>query len=514
MKTKIFLALLCATFCLSHANSQSRKNPKHTSDFPKSVPASLQGILKLSNPAFADLPSQNMSKTTTKKVVANFFEQGWVGSKWKDTNWKYTFTYDKSGNPYQYIITYPPTTYFWGERYVLTRLHEVNIRGFSTSFYAAHNKGKLYLPESMTLQRQKNGKWVDTQMTSFSYLKGNELQYQVQRNLVNGQWGDSMRQEYFYDSHGLYLGYSTSFPRNGSWNAMGGYRFEFIYAGSHITAVNKYDMDTLGIWHGGGALEKYHYNALGVIDYTIRNYQGGYKDSVYLKWFNFDPTNIIENGIGIMVGGTGYTQCISRLLDSNNVLVALSDSIIQRFTRDSLLQGTEMYIYDRKIDSYVPWSEDSFTYYPQKDVKVYLTYSGMATGSFVMNFGTKYDNIYDAGNSLVESVIHQYTSDSFMLICRDMYSYVNVTGIDEASVKEEKMSVYPNPAGDIVNVMLPEMNSVHGNISLYSMQGDLMMTQHTSSSQVQVDISSLPKGMYIMEYNNAEIKSRGRIVKL
>ena len=75
------------------------------------------------------------------------------------------------------------------------------------------------------------------------------------------------------------------------------------------------------------------------------------------------------------------------------------------------------------------------------------------------------------------------------------------TGVKE-NVKES-FSIYPNPAKDVVYVFA-ELGSV---INLYNMTGQLVATQIASEVKSSVDVSALPKGLYL-------VKVAGNVEKL
>jgi hypothetical protein len=70
--------------------------------------------------------------------------------------------------------------------------------------------------------------------------------------------------------------------------------------------------------------------------------------------------------------------------------------------------------------------------------------------------------------------------------------------------------VFPNPANDIVNIVLPDQQ-VDGQLTLTDISGRLI-AQHNcmNQAQFQLDVSLLPRGMYTLQYLST---SRGNLVK-
>ncbi len=80
-------------------------------------------------------------------------------------------------------------------------------------------------------------------------------------------------------------------------------------------------------------------------------------------------------------------------------------------------------------------------------------------------------------------------------------------GIHDIS-DEKAVSVYPNPANDILNIRTTERISGQ---KIYDLKGQLMMDIKTSSEQI--NISKLGSGIYILELNSNGTFSRTKFVK-
>lgn len=65
------------------------------------------------------------------------------------------------------------------------------------------------------------------------------------------------------------------------------------------------------------------------------------------------------------------------------------------------------------------------------------------------------------------------------------------------------LSVFPNPASEVINGMVQLEDGQAANISVSSMTGQILLEQQISGSQqVSFDISSLPAGSYLFQVNN------------
>ena len=73
----------------------------------------------------------------------------------------------------------------------------------------------------------------------------------------------------------------------------------------------------------------------------------------------------------------------------------------------------------------------------------------------------------------------------------------NVTTVDE-SLLDDNLRIYPNPSSLILVVEgLPQ--DVSSTIEIYSLQGQLVKSIHQLGESIHIDISSLPRGLYIIQ---------------
>jgi hypothetical protein len=84
-----------------------------------------------------------------------------------------------------------------------------------------------------------------------------------------------------------------------------------------------------------------------------------------------------------------------------------------------------------------------------------------------------------------------------------------VTGI--GSLNSNSVSVYPNPASNMLHVSVPASRNT--TIKLLSLVGEELVAQETSDTSVQFDISKFAAGVYLLEVSNESGKFIQRIVK-
>ena len=60
----------------------------------------------------------------------------------------------------------------------------------------------------------------------------------------------------------------------------------------------------------------------------------------------------------------------------------------------------------------------------------------------------------------------------------------------------KEMSLYPNPAADMLNITFKGEQGLGSQVTIYNQSGQLVRSLQVSKSTVQVDIRSLKGGMY------------------
>ena len=80
-----------------------------------------------------------------------------------------------------------------------------------------------------------------------------------------------------------------------------------------------------------------------------------------------------------------------------------------------------------------------------------------------------------------------------------------VNGINESSI-----SVFPNPAKDLLNINLSEV--VNGTLSISDIQGSLVLTQPVNGKQVQLSTASLQDGIYVLNVVSDNVSYHTRVV--
>ncbi len=81
----------------------------------------------------------------------------------------------------------------------------------------------------------------------------------------------------------------------------------------------------------------------------------------------------------------------------------------------------------------------------------------------------------------------------------------NLSGIEDLST-EHSISIYPNPSNGIFQFNLENIQSVKANLQIYNILGEMVYAATTEKQQIQIDLSSLSKGIYLVKvYESTKI---------
>ena len=87
-------------------------------------------------------------------------------------------------------------------------------------------------------------------------------------------------------------------------------------------------------------------------------------------------------------------------------------------------------------------------------------------------------------------------------------------GLNEIVNAENPISVYPNPATQIITISAQE-NLSNAVVLIYDLSGKLVLQKdiHSIHKQTNLDISSLENGIYMIQVNNNNRVSRFKLMK-
>ena len=85
-----------------------------------------------------------------------------------------------------------------------------------------------------------------------------------------------------------------------------------------------------------------------------------------------------------------------------------------------------------------------------------------------------------------------------------------MVGIKEQ--QESRLSLYPNPAIDKITIETSSMLT-KTKLSISNLSGQELITRQITSPKTQLDISSLPSGIYFVRLKNDKTVAMGKFIK-
>lgn len=140
----------------------------------------------------------------------------------------------------------------------------------------------------------------------------------------------------------------------------------------------------------------------------------------------------------------------------------------------------------------------------------FITYSAMAQSGVVVQYTTNQEQafilndqgkIYFSGSNLMIAQSNGRTQTIAISDIRKLYFQTNLS-ISEDITVDNNIILYPNPAKD--QIKLSNIKA-HTLISVYSMDGKLLINQFSSPDQI-INVGNLQKGLYIVKVNGETFK--------
>jgi len=92
-------------------------------------------------------------------------------------------------------------------------------------------------------------------------------------------------------------------------------------------------------------------------------------------------------------------------------------------------------------------------------------------------------------------------------------SVVTCAGIEANEAKDELLRIYPNPAAEYVTIELKSKDITDDMISVYDLQGKLILQQPVLQSITDVNVSALAKGLYFIKLSTPEVNVIKKLIK-
>jgi hypothetical protein len=349
-------------------------------------------------------------------------------------------------------------------------------------------------------------------------------------NSTSQLWINDARDETTYDVQGnetqwVSLTWSTS---TSSWDTMGGNRTTYTYNGSNQILTQQGQYWFSGVWINQDRMS-FTYNGSNQISELLIEYWNGVswdlsEKIINISWHNFglflplsytaqtwDGT-IWENNSRATYTYNASNLSLTELYESWSGNVWSNDSRIMNTYTGALLT---LSLYQEWTGSWKNVSRESYTYDTYGNQTEYL-YEEWNLGSWSLYTGDRHVYTYDGSNNILtdELSIWDDFSSSWQKVIKYLYNYDNITGMDHPG--NISVSLYPNPAAEIISITGLKISAGGGFYSVYSMTGSVVMQENFSASQdgiLQIDASMLNPGLFMIRLESGNEISNIRFVK-
>ena len=472
MKTKLLLLSLSfiSTMALGQKYEKSQKNNKVV-DFQNRMYISTSkdplALIKSKTLKAKELEANNLvaPKTTQKIYVKSSITEGSTSDTTHTYPWNYT-TQDWDTIPIARIISYYDDVHNLVQYLILSWHNDTHNWIDSLQFFYTYNASNQVInliQQSWQMDAYGNFSWMNVDNSTTEYNKlGQEsiFNYQYWDN-YNNIWVDSWKHDLTYDSNGNNTLILESYWDGSQW--IPGINFINEYdAYSHITS------NPIQIW-----------------DYNVNDWTNGFQ---YL--YKYDTLG-------------------------NNTSMLLQSWNFDEGTWDNCLLKTLTYNKSNKIDNYLfqYWDPFSFAWYEtQRGIYKYDTLGnntcilGQDYNPYTNTWDESWQNsyTYNDQNKQISSSSLYFDANLGIWYSGNTTKNAKFSLFDPITIKPttvSRLEVFPNPARESVTIL----NNIPINqIKIFDMLGNAIFLQKYSQENVQLDITNLKSGEYLLNIKNSD----------
>ena len=235
----------------------------------------------------------------------------------------------------------------------------------------------------------------------------------------------------------------------------------------------------------------------------------------------FNPENVeVENGKVFTINALDYTNSSVTKYDATTTTFQSKKLNTPSACGASALYLSNVYFQPSFIDA---------NYTPDSKLGVFSTMSSSIFDTLYIN-----KSVYGLGIDSVNARIYVGTTDYFSY--GKVYSYdfygaakdsfdvnvspgtfafdvINTTGENKLAVDTWQLAVYPNPAKDMLDISIYDLQFTIYDLKIYDVLGNEVFKSKISNPKSQINISSLSKGIYILRAENEKQIITKKIVK-
>jgi len=127
------------------------------------------------------------------------------------------------------------------------------------------------------------------------------------------------------------------------------------------------------------------------------------------------------------------------------------------------------------------------------------------------------DNSISISWTLGETIIPTFTSqDGSLILTHGFQQKLLITAVEETLEEGVKVTIFPNPASELVNIQFQSASDTEIILYLLDSQGRLVKTEKIEAATVEksVNLQDLPAGIYYLRLTKGKLINVYKVVKL
>jgi hypothetical protein len=379
-----------------------------------------------------------------------------------------------------------------------------------------------------------------TERTVYTYDdQGRETQA-LNQNWMNGAWENNWRDIYTFDMNDNREVSLYQVWQGGSWVTQSGSKHVYTY-----NANNQITEEIVQLWstnfNNWNNWDRYFYayDANGYLyEHIIQWWNDGSQvwNSVAKSIFTLNGTGVItemltqswDNPNSVWVNNYKYVDIVWHVWNGyfddpeaeSYTELSWNSGIWENYSRISTTYDAfGGYVQIRQYYSSGNWVNSS-RYSLTNDTHgnfIEFTYEYWSNNVWVIDFGNK-DLLTYSGNDVIQRISQYY--DHIMMVwinnSKELYSdFMYTQGIASGSSMPAGVNLFPNPAGETLNIHLDDYASEIQSIKIVSMTGQVVYQLQINAQgqkEFQIDVADFRDGVYFVKLQNASGIKVGKVI--
>lgn len=335
--------------------------------------------------------------------------------------------------------------------------------------------------------------WVNSNKYLNTYDGSNNCTIALSQTWNGSAWVNSDQYTSSFDANNNQTAWLAQNWNGSAW--VNSDQYTYSYDANNILTIELYQT-----WNGSGWVNQNQ----DTYSYDSNNNRTG---DLYQSW----------NGSGwVNSGQWSFTY------DANNNLIS---ELFQSWNSSGWVNSIlTTYSYDSKnnltSDLFQTWNGSAWANY-MKDLNTYDSNNNLINDLRQIFNGTTWVNYdqflfsYDA-SKIENNYSAKYWDNTGTAVTSGdsiSYYYHTVMGINDLSSNVSTVKIYPNPATDKITIELSEAIK-ECNLAIIDVEGQQLIIYVVTRQQMQVDISSLPQGLYFIRLTSNKTVITGKFIKL